>query len=119
MERKSKSNYYLYRINNMDIDELMDFISSDNGSKRKNKKKKKPNVLAKNNKYAAEALENTLNMTNTNNKISNASVIKHEDFTDKELEEFKHKIMQDSIKLGQIQKIIPKFSAIWIKELTV
>ncbi len=87
----------------MDIDELLKYIDSEEGTKKKGKKKKKPQQLSKNSKYIEPA--NDFSSTNVENNLEN------------ELEEFKLKLRNDSIKCGQFLKIKPKFSENWIEGL--
>ena len=143
----------------MNIDELMNYIETDDNSKKKNRKKKKQTKMSteenetyeSNDLYEKESrdsLELQIRIPISKNSSKSAGFTsKYEGKTkdeidkamaeeylenivnkttrylketlifDNEFEEFKTKIMNDSVKCGQFSKIKPRFSDNWIKEL--
>jgi len=129
----------------MDIDELMKYIDADDDKKDnlkgKSKKSTQRNNLKKGNRSTSNNNANNANNANNNNNNTNtvngnnngkfaedyryitennenASLNRNDDrFTERELEEFKLKILRDSVKCGQFSKFKPRFSEDWIQEL--
>jgi len=108
----------------MDIDELIKYIDADDGTKKKNKKgkNKKPQQLSKNNKFVETTIDlnspEKHSYSTETTKTSKADKIE-DSLIEKELEEFKIKLLKDSIKFGVYSKLKPRFSSNWINELLV
>lgn len=133
----AKNTYYklfnLIRVNTCSIDELYDYITADdNASSKKNSKKnkgnnnsvKKKNVQNSNlntsNQKTKASLNN--NFTSKNNNLQNFCMDNIKKFcfeTDKEVEEFRKKLEENSINANLIKKVKPNFSFEWIQNLPI
>ncbi len=108
----------------MDLDELMKYIDSEDQAKKKGKKNKnKKAKQAKNlNTTPTESCSTTISPTSSNElnpKQLNSTGVYEDRSLEKEIEEFKLKIISDSIKCGLFSKIKPSFSENWLKELVL
>ena len=88
------------------INDWVEYINSENITKqKKNKKRKNLSIKRKNKKIRDKTSDSKSKMEN---------IIKAETY---EIEEFRRKIKNQSIKANQIQKIIPQYSEKWLKLL--
>ena len=92
------------------INDWVEYINSENITKqKKNKKRKNLSIKRKNKKIRDKTSDSKSKMEN---------IIKAETYEiDWEIEEFRRKIKNQSIKANQIQKIIPQYSEKWLKLL--
>jgi len=101
----------------MGIDELLNFIESKDNKKNNNSKKaKKKTVNPTSSKKVNENINSNSNSNNSNkmiidNEKSYEKGVNQDD--DSELEQFKNKILGDSIDANVIKKIKPNFTAKW------
>ena len=88
------------------INDWVEYINSENITKqKKNKKRKNLSIKRKNKKIRDKTSDSKSKMEN---------IIKAETY---EIEEFRRKIKNQSIKANQIQKILPQYSEKWLKLL--
>ena len=92
------------------INDWVEYINSENITKqKKNKKRKNLSIKRKNKKIRDKTSDSKSKMEN---------IIKAETYEiDWEIEEFRRKIKNQSIKANQIQKILPQYSEKWLKLL--
>ena len=92
------------------INDWVEYINSENITKqKKNKKRKNLSIKRKNKKIRDKTSDSKSKMEN---------IIKAETYEiDWEIEEFRRKIKNQSIKANQIQKILPQYSEMWLKLL--
>ncbi len=97
----------------MGIDELLNFIESKDNNNGSKKLKKKGNTSKKNNTKYVNLRESELNKTD--NQINSYRVgnsgqeetSDNQEYDDSELEQFKNKLLGDSINAREIKKIKP------------
>jgi len=94
------------------INDLVDYINSENGKKKKTKKKKNLSKKKKNNNKK-NGKTSTSRGHDDNNILNKSNV---SDF-EKEIDEFKKKIKNQSIKAKLVEKIKPCFSEKWLKSI--
>ena len=94
------------------ISELVEYINSENGKKKKNKKKK--NLSKKKKNIIKKAGKTSTSRGHNDNNILNMTTLSE---IDNELEEFKRKIKNQSIKAKLVEKIKPCFSEKWLKSI--
>ena len=95
------------------INDLVEYINSENGKSKKNKKKKNLSKKKKINKKREKNENLQKNSTSKSKTINKVSVSEN----DSEVEEFRKKIMNQSVKANLVQKIKPRFSDTWLKLL--
>lgn len=95
------------------INDLVEYINSDNGKQKKNKKKKK-NLSKKKKNNIKKSVKTSTSRNNTDNNLINKTTMTD---TDSEIEEFKRKIKNQSINANLVEKIKPSFSEKWLKSL--
>ncbi len=98
----------------MGIDELLNFIESKDNNKGGKKSKKNTNTSNKNNtKYVnlkdskLNSAENQINSDRIGNSGQEEACGNNQEYDDSELEQFKNKLLGDSINAREIKKIKP------------
>jgi hypothetical protein len=94
------------------INDLVDYINSENGKNKKTKNKK--NLSKKKKHNAKKNGKSSASRGDLDNNILNKSNVSE---FEKEIEEFKKKIINQSIKANLVEKIKPCFSEKWIKSM--
>ncbi len=95
------------------LDELYEYIIADDNNKqtkKQNKKNANKSNLGNSNKKKEKG--NMSNMNNTNSANSNSSFALE---IDREVEEFRSKIRNDTVHANSIRKLKPKFTMEWIQ----
>jgi type VI protein secretion system component VasF len=119
-------------VNNYNIDELCKYINGEqeeNNNKKKSGKKgksnnaanlaKKKNSLAPNQNAAVNLDNNNSNSKSKINQRQNDNIQQICFETDKEIEEFRKKLTNNSIYANSVKKVKPKFSFEWIQSLPI
>jgi hypothetical protein len=95
------------------INDLVEYINSENGKQKKKNKKK--NISKKKKQIGKKPTKILKN--NQDSKITSSKKVGAVMETDSEIEEFKRKIKNQSINSNMVEKIRPQFSDDWLKLL--
>ena len=110
---------------------MYEYINADNNSSKKSSKKNKGNnqnsVKKKNNN--GKNADNNINTSNSKGKVGNTNKNNPQNSnldirqlcfeTDKEIEEFRKKLADNSINAQSVKKVKPNFSYEWIQNLPI
>lgn len=92
------------------INDLVEYINSESGKTKKNKKK---NVSKKKKQNVKKPAAKPSTSRNKESTITSSRVTPTAEI-DNEIEEFRRRIMMNSKKANQVQKIKPKYSEVWL-----